>query len=299
MIRIVLLGRGGQLGDAVLTRLTNLPDMGEVIALGRTELDLSDVDQIAAKIAPYQPDWIINTAAYTAVDRAETEGDVAHRVNGEAPGQLAAVAQVVGARLIHISTDYVFDGKQGQPWQETDVPHPVNVYGQTKLAGERAVQAALPDRHVIVRTAWVYGGQGKGNFVKTMLRLGQQQSTLRVVQDQVGSPTWTEDLAQVLVTLVRLGESVPAGIYHYTNSGVASWYDFAIAIFAEAHALGYPLKVNHVEPIPSTDYPTPAQRPAYSVLNCHKLTTLLGQAAPHWRASLQTMLRNYLKELRL
>ncbi|WP_008318834.1 dTDP-4-dehydrorhamnose reductase [Leptolyngbya sp. PCC 6406] len=294
MSRILLLGKGGQLGATLLPHLQTL---GTVTALGRDQLELSQSDQIAAVVADYQPEVIINAAAYTAVDRAETEAELAQRVNGDGPGKLAASAAAQGARLLHISTDYVFNGHQGQPWQEGDDTQPLSVYGRTKLAGEQAVRAALPEAHWILRTAWVYGTQGQGNFVKTMVRLGQTRKTLRVVQDQVGSPTWVEDLAAAVVALVRLGDRAPAGTYHYTNSGVASWYDFAIAIFEEARALGLPLAVQTVQPIPTCDYPTPAHRPAYSVLDCQKITALLGHPAPHWRESLRIMLKDYLQTL--
>ncbi len=293
MSQILLLGRDGQLGQALKPQLEAL---GPVTALGRDQLDLVDPAAIAETVAAMRPQVIVNAAAYTAVDRAESEPDLAQKINGDAPGHLAMAAAQCGAQLIHVSTDYVFDGQQGVPRQPQDATGPLGIYGLSKLAGELAVQQALPNRHLIVRTAWVYGAAGPGNFVKTMLRLGQSRPELRVVQDQVGSPTWTGDLAAAIATLIKLGPAVPAGTYHYTNSGVASWYDFAIAIFEEAKALGLPLTVTDVQPIPTSAYPTPARRPAYSVLNCQQTTDLLGYPAPHWRQSLRTMLSQYLQE---
>ncbi len=294
MSHVVLLGKSGQVGQVLLSTLTEAGIEG--VALDRSQLDLTQPAQIRATMADLCPQIIINAAAYTAVDQAETEAAQARLINAEAPRQLAITAADCGAQLIHFSTDYVFDGHKGIPWHEGDAPRPLGVYGQTKLAGEAAIRQVLPDHHLIVRTAWVYGSAGKGNFVKTMLRLGQTRDVIKVVQDQVGTPTWTEDLARAVVALVGQGDLVPAGTYHYTNSGVASWYDLAIAIFEEARALGVPLTVQNVQPIPSQAYPTVAQRPLYSVLDCQKITALLGHPAPHWRVSLRTMLRQYLQD---
>lgn len=293
MPKILLTGCQGQVGQE-LQHL--LPDLGKVVALSRSELDLSRPDRLSNQIMALQPDWIVNAAAYTAVDRAETDIELATAINGVAPQVLAETAQALGATLVHLSTDYVFDGSKGSPYTEVDPTHPLSVYGHTKLMGEQAVREVC-DRHLILRTAWVYGTQGKGNFVKTMLRLGAEREQLRVVTDQIGSPTWARDLAEAIAHLLQiLSTRSPAereslyGTYHFTNSGVASWYDFAIAIFAEAQQLGIPLKVQEVIPIPTQDYPTPAHRPAYSVLNCGKITPLLGHHPPHWHHSLRQML---------
>jgi dTDP-4-dehydrorhamnose reductase len=194
------------------------------------------------------------------------------------------------AGIIHISTDYVFDGSQSQPYRETDPTQPLGAYGLSKQKGEAAVQAACPN-HMIVRTAWVYGVQGKGNFVKTMLRLGKEREELRVVADQIGSPTWAKDLAGAIAQYATKLTPETAGIYHYTNSGVCSWYDFAVAIFEEARLLGFPLKIERVVPITTADYPTPARRPAFSVLSLQKTNALLGTIPPHWRDSLRAMLK--------
>jgi len=288
-MKLLLLGSQGQVGQELLA---TLPALGTVTAWNRQDLDLSQMDQIASKVVAQQPDVIVNAAAYTAVDKAEQEPDLAHKINGEAPGQLAQAAAACGAMLIHISTDYVFDGRQNQPYQPDTPTQPLGVYGQSKLAGELAVRAAC-DRHVILRTAWVYGAKGQGNFVKTMLRLGAERDTLKVVYDQVGCPTWSYDIAQAIAHLIPdLGPDT-FGTYHFTNSGAVSWYDFAIAIFEEAAALGSPLTLKTVLPITTDQYPLPAQRPAYSVLGSEKLDALLQQTPPHWRVSLRKMLREF------
>ena len=288
---ILLLGAQGQVGQALVAPLTSLSALGPVVAVGRQQLDLTDLAAIAAKIQSLRPQLIVNAAASTAVDKAESEPDLAYRINAEAPAVIAQSAAECGAALIHLSTDYVFSGQVGSPRCETDTTGPLSVYGKTKLAGEDAVRQAIA-QHIILRTAWVYGAQGNRNFLKTMLRLGNAQSEVSVVADQVGSPTWASDLAGAIAQLSKTVAAEP-GTYHYTNSGVASWYDFAIAIFQEAKALGIPLKVQRVNPITTADYPTPARRPTYSVLNCQKVTRVLGHAAPHWRRSLRAMLTDY------
>lgn len=287
MKRILLLGAEGQLGRELQPVLAPL---GEVVSWGREALDLSQTDVIAPAIAQLQPDIIINAAAYTAVDRAETELDLAMAINATAPQKMAEVAAELGAFFIHVSTDYVFDGIQSQPYLETALTNPLNVYGRSKLVGEEAIRATW-EQHLILRTAWVYGTQGKSNFVKTMLRLGGERPEVRVVADQIGAPTWAGQIAQAIAQLMPQLNSAIAGTYHYTNSGVASWYDFAIAIFEEAQQLGWQLQVERVVPITTADYPTPAQRPAYSVLSCGKISSVLGTAAPHWRQGLRQMLR--------
>ncbi|MEM6714202.1 MAG: dTDP-4-dehydrorhamnose reductase [Cyanobacteria bacterium P01_D01_bin.6] len=287
MTKILLLGSQGQVGQELVT---TLPAVGKVTAWSRQDLDLAQSEQIGPRILAEQPDVIVNAAAYTAVDKAEQEPALAHQINGKAPGQLAQAAQACGATLVHISTDYVFDGQQNRPYQPSTPTHPLGVYGQSKLAGELAIQAAS-DRHVILRTAWVYGAKGQGNFVKTMLRLGSERDTLKVVYDQVGCPTWSYDIAQAIAQLIpHLGPST-CGTYHFTNSGAVSWYDFANAIFEEAAALGWPLKLETVLPITTDQYPRPAQRPAYSVLSSEKLTAILQQTPPYWRVSLRKMLQ--------
>jgi len=286
MTRILLTGANGQVGEELQHTLQPL---GDVIAIDRNRWDMADPEAIRAIIHTEQPNLIVNAAAYTAVDKAESEAELAHLVNATAPQILATEAHRIGAGLIHISTDYVFDGTSSTPYLETAPTSPLGVYGQSKLLGETAVRQHCP-RHMIIRTAWVYGVQGKGNFVKTMLRVGAQRDELRVVTDQIGAPTWAKDLALAIAQLAPQLTAETAGTYHYTNSGVCSWYDFAVAIFEEAAALGFPLQVQRVVPIATEEYPTPAQRPAFSVLSLRKTAALLGAPPPHWRQSLKKML---------
>lgn len=293
---ILLIGKMGQVGQELQRTLASI---SKVTGVGHEDLDLSQADGIRQVIRDLQPGLIVNAAAYTAVDKAESEVDLATAINAEAPTVMAEEALRCGARLIHISTDYVFDGQKNTPYLEADFPDPVSVYGKTKLAGEAGItqvfhsSADVP--HAILRTAWVYGTQGKGNFAKTMLRLGAERDEVRVVADQVGSPTGAADIAGAIAQLSARfldpqAQDVPSGIYHFTNSGVASWYDFAVAIFEEARALGVPLKCDRVVPITTEDYPTPATRPAYSVLSCQKISTVLGACPQHWRQALRQML---------
>lgn len=306
MSRILLTGASGQVGKELQRTLAPL---GEVIAADRRLLDLSTPTSLREAVQQLQPNLIVNAAAYTAVDRAETEITLAETVNGVAVQQLAKAAQNLGVGLIHLSTDYVFDGRKNTPYLEDDQPNPIGAYGRSKRLGEENILQVFQTAsektpsYVILRTAWVYGAYGSVNFVKTMLRLGAEREELRVVADQIGTPTWARDLANAVTGLavrslnqaapLLLAEgatALPSGVYHYTNSGVASWYDFAIAIFEEAALLGFPLKVQRVTPIRTEDYPTPAKRPAYSVLSQQKTVDLLGSHAPYWRQSLRQML---------
>lgn len=288
---ILLIGNNGQVG----TELQNILSSDyQVIGLARPEIDLTQGHNLRQIIQAVKPEIIINAAAYTAVDKAESEAEIAHKVNAIAPQIIAAESQKLGSFLIHISTDYVFDGNSNYPYQENDITNPLSIYGQTKLAGEMAIQQACTD-YIILRTAWVYGTYGKGNFVKTMLRVGKDRPEVRVVADQIGSPTWAHDIADTISKIIPQLTSEISGIYHYTNSGVASWYDFAIAIFEEAQKLGFPMQINQVIPITTPEYPTPAKRPAYSVLACGKISQLLGTYPPHWRQRLILMLKE-LKE---
>ncbi|BAZ04121.1 dTDP-4-dehydrorhamnose reductase [Calothrix sp. NIES-3974] len=283
---ILLIGANGQVGQELYRRFGQ---MGDVIAVARPEIDLTEPDTIKNAITKYNPGVIINAAAYTAVDRAETEVELAHQVNGVAPGIIGEIAEGMGAFLIHISTDYVFDGTNHRPYLPSDGTNPLSVYGKTKLAGEQAIQSVCR-QYVILRTAWVYGNYGKSNFVKTMLRLGKEREEIRVVADQIGSPTWAHDIANAIAEIIPHLQSEISGIYHYTNSGVASWYDFAVAIFREAKQLGYDLQIQRVVPITTAEYPTPAHRPGFSVLDCRKLQDLLGNYPPHWQEQLKQML---------
>ncbi|AKG22259.1 dTDP-4-dehydrorhamnose reductase [Calothrix sp. 336/3] len=290
MKKILLFGSDGQVGRELQNTLVS---SGDVIPLNRSVIDLTEADRIHQLILESQPEIIVNAAAYTAVDKAETEPELAMHVNAIATEIIAEASKKIDAFLIHISTDYVFDGQGSVPYQETDITHPLSVYGKSKLAGEESI-ASILDNYLILRTAWVYGKYGKGNFVKTMLRLGGEKTEISVVADQIGSPTWARDIAEVIGKTIPHLTSQNTGIYHYTNSGVASWYDFAMAIFEEAENLGLPLKVERVFPITTSEYPTPARRPAYSVLASGKLKKLLGSYPPHWRQSLRKMLKEFL-----
>ena len=290
-MKILLAGGSGQLAQELQPILLS---SGEVIAVDRTRLDLSQPESIRQAMAQIQPDLVVNAAAYTAVDKAENEPELAHAVNGIAPGIFAEECEKRGASLIHFSTDYVFDGTHGSAYLETDITNPLGTYGKSKLAGEEAIRNAV-NRHIIIRTAWVYGNGGKGNFVKTMLRLGKEREEIRVVADQIGSPTWTGDLAAAVSQIIPQIKPEIFGTYQYTNSGVCSWYDFAIAIFEEAAQLGFPLKVQRVIPITTAEYPTPAKRPAFSVLSTVKISAILGTYPPHWRQGLRQMLAREVK----
>ena len=303
MRRILLTGLNGQVGQELQRTLAPL---GEVIGAGRETLDLAQPASLRQLISTISPDVIVNAAAYTAVDKAETETELAHAINAVAPQILAEEAQRLGAALIHISTDYVFDGRKNTPYTEDNATNPLSVYGKSKLLGEEGIRkigvsATAPKalRYIILRTAWVYGTCGKSNFVKTMLRLFAEREEVRVVADQVGTPTWARDIANAIATLLpqlspeQAQEAPITGIYHFTNSGMSSWYDFAIAIFEEAKLLGFPLKVQRIVPITTAEYPTPAQRPAYSVLSGKKVSAALGTHPPYWRDGLRQMLREF------
>ncbi|HYW18966.1 MAG TPA: dTDP-4-dehydrorhamnose reductase [Nodularia sp. (in: cyanobacteria)] len=289
---ILLLGSNGQVGQ----ELENiLAPNHKIISLARPKIDLTQPDNLRQIIREIQPRIIINAAAYTAVDKAETETELATAINATAPQIIAEESQKLGSFLIHFSTDYVFDGQQTHPYKESDVTNPLGVYGKTKRAGEIAIEQTHP-HHIILRTAWVYGTFGKGNFVKTMLRLGKERSEIGVVTDQIGSPTWAQDIADAIAHIIPQLTPEIAGTYHYTNSGVISWYDFAVAIFEEAQQLGFPLTPPKVIPITTAEYPTLARRPAYPVLACGKISQVLGTYPPHWRQRLRLMLKDWLSK---
>lgn len=282
-MKALILGATGQVGRALAA---DVPAGWEAIALGRGAIDLSRSETIAPAIRDAAADLVINTAAYTAVDKAESEPEVASQVNGVAPGQIAAAARDAGARLIHISTDFVFDGSKSTPYRPADETNPLSVYGATKLAGELAVAKADPAA-LILRTSWVYAAQG-GNFVHTMLRLMREREQVRVVADQIGTPTSAASLAKAIWSLAQ-GHS--SDIYHFTDAGVASWYDFAVAIEEEARALELLSAPVAVVPITTADYPTPARRPGFSVLDSRATWDAIGSVPPHWRSSLRNVLR--------
>ncbi|MCA2685856.1 MAG: dTDP-4-dehydrorhamnose reductase [Microcystis sp. M038S2] len=285
MTKVLLIGAKGQVGQEL--QLT-LPQLGEVISISREELDLTNSEKIGQLIREIHPDYLVNAAAYTAVDKAETEPELAYSINATAPKIMAESAEKIQAKFLHISTDYVFDGRKNTPYLETDLTNPLGVYGQSKLRGEEEIKT-VNSQAIILRTAWVYGSYGKSNFVKTMLRLGKEREELKVVVDQVGSPTWAKDIAAAITQLLINADN-PAGIYNFTNSGVASWFDLTKAIFEEAKISGIPLKIQRVIPITTAEYPTPAARPAYSVLSGQKISQQLGYIPSYWRDSLKAML---------
>lgn len=277
-MKIVVTGANGQLGKCLQDVASNFPAL-QCIFLGREHCDLQQFGMVSQVLQALKPDWVINAAAYTAVDKAEQETQAADLINGEAVGHLAKVCKDIAAKLIHVSTDYVFDGTATQPYVETDTVHPVGAYGKSKLIGEQLIQQLYADGAVIVRTSWVYSRHG-ANFVKTMLRLMKEKESIGVVNDQLGSPTYAIDLANALLNICKYPKFVP-GIFHYSNSGIISWYDFAVAI---REISGLTCKVNAIT---TADFPTPAKRPAWSVLNCSKIQTTYGSAIPEWKASLQ------------
>lgn len=285
MKKVLLIGAKGQVGQELQV---TLPYLGEVISIGREELDLTNSEKIGQLIREIHPDYLVNAAAYTAVDKAETEPDLAYSINSIAPKIMAESAEKIKTKFLHISTDYVFDGRKNTPYLETDLTNPLGVYGQSKLRGEEEIKT-VNSQAIILRTAWVYGSYGKSNFVKTMLRLGKEREELKVVVDQVGSPTWAKDIATAITHLL-INVDNPPGIYNFTNSGVASWFDLTKAIFEEAKISGIPLKIQRVIPITTAEYPTPAVRPAYSVLSSQKISQQLDYIPPYWRDSLKAML---------
>jgi dTDP-4-dehydrorhamnose reductase len=292
MTRVLLAGRNGQLGWELQRALAPL---GELVALDRAGMDLADPDSIHRAIADARPDVIVNAAAYTAVDRAESEPDAAMRINGIAPGIIAEEAARSGALVVHYSTDYVFDGAQGAPYREDDPPAPMSAYGRSKLAGEEAVRAAGAP-YLILRTSWVYAARG-ANFLRTMLRLAGERDELKIVDDQVGAPTWARSIAVMTARVLGVGGAGPGrarertGVYHLTAAGAVSWCGFARAIFAAARERRPDFKAPAVVPIPSSQYPLPARRPANSRLATDKLEAAFGVEPPRWDAALAQCMR--------
>jgi dTDP-4-dehydrorhamnose reductase len=279
-VRILLLGRNGQLGHELARALAH---GHELKSTDRTELDLADAEAIRRVVREALPDAIVNAAAYTAVDQAESEPALAMRINAEAPGVLAEEAKRRGALLVHYSTDYVFDGEKGAPYVEDDAPNPLGAYGRSKLEGERRI-AASGCRHLILRTCWVYESRGR-NFLLTILRLARERGELRVVGDQVGSPTAARDLADACAKLLASGEA-PEGIFHLAATGQCSWFEFAREILAQTGNARVKLTQ-----ITTAEYPTAARRPRYSVLSCERIRRACGIALPHWRDGLARVLR--------
>lgn len=285
-MRLIMTGTSGQVVSALRER--GAAAGVEVVALGRPDLDFLDPPSIAEAFKDISADVVVNAAAYTAVDKAESESDIAMTINAEAAGAVAAAAARCGAPIIQLSTDYVFDGALNRPYRESDPPHPLGVYGASKLAGEVAVAAANP-AHVILRTAWVYSPFG-ANFVKTMLRLGEAHGFVRVVDDQHGSPTSAFDIADGVIAIARNLRASPErqdlyGLFHLAGGGDATWADLAEATFMEAARLGWPLR--RVERIPTSGYPTPTLRPANTRLDSSRAARVHGVVTPDWRVSLR------------
>lgn len=285
---VLLTGAAGQLGRELAA---SADESCHLISLDRSGLDIGDSASVERILDERQPNWLINAAAYTAVDRAESDTEAAQYANGIAPGVLARACAERGVGLVHVSTDFVFAGTASEPYRETDATGPLGVYGRSKLAGEQAVLEALPGA-LIVRTGWVYSRFGN-NFVKTMLRLMAQREALSVVADQVGTPTWAQGLAEMI--WAATAREAAGGLYHWSDAGVCSWYDLAVAVYEEACTLGLLEKSVRIRPIPGSEYPTAARRPAYSVLDKTLSCQSFGVEIEHWRIQLRHMLRD-LKE---
>lgn len=285
-MKVMVTGASGQVGRALLG---SVPPSVQARAFTRAQLDISDSEAVRLAVGSYQPALIINAAAYTAVDQAESEPEAAAAINAEGPSHLARAAlAVIGCRLIHISTDYVFDGAGMQPYKPGDPTNPVSVYGRSKLRGEQGVLAALGERAVVLRTAWVYGPVGK-NFLLTMLRLMREHGAVRVVDDQQGTPTSAASIARAIWAIAQRPDI--HGILHWTDAGTASWYDFAVTIAAEARAAGLlpgPVKVTGIR---TAEYPTAARRPANSALDTRETIARLGLTPPPWRDNLRATLQ--------
>ena len=271
-MKVLITGAGGQLGGALQR---TAPAHAQITAIDVAD----DAAMLRAKLAQVAPDLILNAAAYTAVDKAEGDEDLARAINADA----VAVMAVSAAKLVHVSTDFVFDGQSSRAYRTDDARAPISAYGRTKAAGEDN----LRDTDLLIRTAWVYEAGG-ANFVRTMIRLMNEREELGVVSDQIGAPTWATGLARTIWGLVDKGAS---GTFHHSDAGVASWYDFAVAIAEEAHALGLIARIPAIKPIATSDYPTPASRPAFSLLDCSATRAALGQEAVHWRTNLRLMLK--------
>ncbi len=281
-MKVLVTGGAGQVGRAVAAAV---PHGDTAIVIPHAELDIGNAAAVTEALQASGADWIVNAAAYTAVDRAESEPHRARAINDTAVGVLAQAAAVSGCRLLHLSTDFVFDGRSNTAYRPDDPANPASVYGATKLAGERR---ALGEgcRAIVLRTAWVYAAAGR-NFALTMLKAMREREEVRVVADQIGTPTWAGGIAQAIWGLID--EQAPAGIYHWTDLGIASWYDFAVAIQDEALERGMLARAVPIVPITTSEYPTPAQRPHFSVLDTTATRALIDAPARHWRHQLKAM----------
>lgn len=291
-MQIILFGKNGQVGWE-LQRI--LPLLGQVVAFDYEDLDVSDLKTLETRLDELKPDLIVNSSAYTDVDRAESERDLALKVNGQAPGVMAEAARKSGAMLVHYSTDYVFDGSKETPYTEEDIPAPLNVYGESKLAGEKAIQQSV-DTYLILRTSWVYSRRLQSGFVNKVLAWARQNDVVRIVEDQVSCPTWARMLAEITGILIAKGGDglndyfkSKSGIYHVAGKGSASRYEWAKAILASDNH-GEEQRAKRIEPALSSEFPNPATRPAYSALNCHHFEDTFGLHIPNWVESLQLAL---------
>lgn len=287
MAKFLITGAKGQVGHCLTEQLIG---KAEILAVDRDELDITDQSAVKKMVEFFKPDVIINAAAHTAVDRAETEVELSEMINVNGPQYLAEAANEIGAVILHISTDYVFDGTGASEYSEEDKPNPQGVYGRTKLAGEFAVQATNP-KHIILRTAWVFGEHGH-NFVKTILRLAKERESLGIVGDQFGGPTYAGDIAKALIEManqILAGKENTFGIYHFTGKPYVSWYEFAKAIFAEAEMQKIIERQPLVNRIATSDYPTPAKRPTNSRLNLEKIDRTFGIQPSDWRTALKNI----------
>ncbi|PTP07448.1 dTDP-4-dehydrorhamnose reductase [Vibrio splendidus] len=288
-MRVLITGCYGQVGSCLTKQLADNENT-KVLALDRESLDITSQDAVNAAVAEFEPNVIINAAAHTAVDKAEEEVDLSYAINRDGPKYLAQAAQSVGAAILHISTDYVFEGNKVGEYTETDATNPQGVYGESKLAGEIAV-AEKCDKHVILRTAWVFGESGN-NFVKTMLRLGESRDALSIVGDQFGGPTYAGDIASALIQIAKRitqGKTVEYGVYHYSGLPHVSWFDFADTIFDIAVEQGVLEKKPKLTSITTDQYPTPAKRPSNSRLSTHKITQAFSVEASDWKAALNNI----------
>ena len=294
--KIAIIGANGMLASMLRERA---PESLELCLFDLPGFDITDGDQVSATLTAIMPDVVINCAAFTQVDACESQRDIAFQVNGDGPGNLAAAAKHIGAVLVHISTDFVFSGDSVVPYKEEDTPDPVSVYGQSKLQGEQAILKSGLTDYYIVRTSWLYGPNGS-NFVDTIIRLATEREDLGIVADQTGTPTYTRDLADAIwklispithhMSLVTHNSSpviAPYGVYHFSNNGECSWYDFACEIVRQLRKTDIVLKVQNIKPISTDEYPVPAKRPAYSVMSKEKIVVAIGMNIPTWQESLK------------
>lgn len=290
--KVALIGANGMLANMLQK---SAPKSLELHLFDLPEFDITDRGGIYIKLSPLNPDIVINCAAFTQVDACETVSEIAFQVNGKGPGYLAAVAKELGSVLVHISTDFVFSGNKETPYAEEDVTEPLSIYGQSKLQGEQAIlDSGLKDFYII-RTSWLYG-PGGGNFVETIARLAKEREELEIIADQIGTPTYTADLADAIWALIGVKGSgiVPAsfGIYHYSNEGICSWYEFACEIVKQMREANNSLKVQSINPVTTAEYPLPASRPIYSVLSKEKVVAATGLQIPLWQESLQAYIKS-------